>query len=81
MELISETLKIENETKLLGVKIVTLVRFLEKVLHTVNVVSKYGAHPYYDLFDNCAYFLIKFKDYIHCGFFTDLTFQLIKKNA
>jgi len=62
-------------------KVVALIKYLDKVIYTLNTISKNGVHFYYDLFDTCAYFLIRFSDYIEVGSFTDLTFMLIKKNA
>lgn len=60
-------LKLDNEIKLMKMKVVALIKYLDKVIHTLNTISKNGVSPYYDFFDTCAYFLIKFSDYIEVG--------------
>lgn len=74
-------LKIDNEVKLLTIKVVSMVKLIEKVLYTLNIICKYGVYPYYDYFDSVAYFLTKFKNFIDVGLFTELTFMLLKKNS
>lgn len=75
------SLKLSNEKGLLEIKIVNLIKFLEKVLYCMTAITKSDVHRYYDLFDATSYFLITFKDIIDIGLFTDLTFLLIKKNS
>jgi hypothetical protein len=74
-------LKLDNERGLLEIKIVNLIKFLDKVLYCMSAITKSDVHKYFDLFDATAYFLITFKDIIDIGLFTDLTFLLIKKNS
>lgn len=74
-------LKLDNEKGLLEIKIVNLIKFLDKVLYCMSTITKSDVHRYYDLFDATAYFLVTFKDIIDIGLFTDLTFLLIKKNS
>ena len=74
-------LKLSNERGLLEIKIVNLIKFLEKVLYCMTAITKSDVHKYYDLFDATSYFLVTFKDIIDIGLFTDLAFLLIKKNS
>ena len=74
-------LKLDNQKGLLEIKLVNLIKFLDKVLYCLTAITKSDMHKYYDLFDATAYFLITFKDIIDIGLFTDLTFLLIKKNS
>ncbi len=76
-----EKLKLDNEKKLLEVKLVNLIKFLDKIIYCLTSISKSDVHMFYDLFDVTSYFLITFKDIIDIGLFTDLTFLLIKKNS
>ncbi len=74
-------LKLDNQKGLLEIKLVNLIKFLDKVLYCMTAITKSDMHKYYDLFDATAYFLITFKDIIDIGLFTDLSFLLIKKNS
>ena len=74
-------LKLDNQKGLLEIKLVNLIKFLDKVLYCMTAITKSDMHKYYDLFDATAFFLITFKDIIDIGLFTDLTFLLIKKNS
>lgn len=71
----------ENQFKLIKVKVVALIRILEKALITFNQIAKYGIHPFFDLFDCCNYFLVRFKAYIDPGMFTDMLYQMLRKNS
>jgi hypothetical protein len=63
-------------------KLILLAKFLERVLFAINLITvKFGVHPFYNFYDTCAFFLVKFKDFIDVGPFTEITFGLIKRNA
>jgi hypothetical protein len=59
--------KIDDEIKNLRVKVVAQLKFLDKILYTLNAISKHGIHHYYAFFDTCTFFLAKFKDYVDIG--------------
>jgi len=61
------TVKIDNDIKLMRIKIVALLKTIDRLLYTVNLVRKHGVHYYYDFYDTCSFFLIKFKEYVDIG--------------
>ena len=73
--------KVDNDIKLMRIKIVALLKTIDRLLYTINLVSKHGIHYYYDLYDTCSFFLIKFKDYVDIGQFTEIAFMLIRRNS
>ncbi|CDW90432.1 UNKNOWN [Stylonychia lemnae] len=60
-------------------KIVQELRFMEKILTSLNGITPI-ANQYLELFDQCGYFLMKFKEYIDINFFSSICYQLMKKN-
>ena len=59
--------KVDNDIKLVRIKIVALIKTIDRLLYTINLVSKHGVHFYYDFYDTCSFFLIKFKEYVDIG--------------
>jgi hypothetical protein len=58
----TKNLALQNEVKLLEIKLVAFVKFLDKVLYCLTSISQNQVHLFFDLFDAVAYFLMTFKD-------------------
>lgn len=74
-------MRIDNDAKMIKIKVVAMIMVLERILVTLNTVGKYGVHPYYDFYDTVGYYLMRFNEHIDIGLFSDILFLLIRKNA
>ncbi len=73
-------MRIDNLEEVFKAKIVAQLSFMEKILTALNTLSSH-INIHYGFFDECACFIIRFQEYVDIGLFTNICFQMIRKNS